>query len=236
MNWLVVESHELDAEGCLPLTDERAKYLQERLRQRTGSVIRAALVGGGRGWAHVVTCDEDRVVLRIEIVEPPPPPSGVSLLLAMPRPKAAKRLWAQLGELGIERVWITAAVGVEPSYFDSHALDPRVIRHRLKDGMAQSGETRLPIVEVCPRFEETLRRISMVLPHAEKLVFDSSFLETSDVDIRRPVLIAIGPERGWSQQELAQLMAAGFRGMSLGWRMLRTETACLVAIGRCMSI
>jgi len=45
-----------------------------------------------------------------------------------------------------------------------------------------------------------------------------------------PVLLAVGPEGGWSPLDRTQLQAAGFQGLRLGPRILRTETAGLAAI------
>ena len=45
-----------------------------------------------------------------------------------------------------------------------------------------------------------------------------------------PVLLAVGPEGGWSPLDRGQLQTAGFRGLRLGPRILRTETAGLAAI------
>ena len=44
------------------------------------------------------------------------------------------------------------------------------------------------------------------------------------------IAIAIGPEGGWSPRDLATLEGAGFTGLQLGPRVLRTETAGLAAI------
>lgn len=46
----------------------------------------------------------------------------------------------------------------------------------------------------------------------------------------RPVVIAIGPEGGWSPRDRSVLADAGFSGMRLGPRILRTETAGMAAI------
>ena len=42
--------------------------------------------------------------------------------------------------------------------------------------------------------------------------------------------IAIGPEGGWSPRDREQLVAAGYEGLRLGPRVLRTETAGIAAI------
>ena len=50
------------------------------------------------------------------------------------------------------------------------------------------------------------------------------------LDASNPVYLAVGPEGGWSPQDIDQLSAAGFSGVRLGPRVLRTETAGLAAI------
>ena len=45
-----------------------------------------------------------------------------------------------------------------------------------------------------------------------------------------PVVLAVGPEGGWSPLDREQFRAAGFQGLRLGPRTLRTETAGLAAI------
>jgi 16S rRNA (uracil1498-N3)-methyltransferase len=49
------------------------------------------------------------------------------------------------------------------------------------------------------------------------------------------VVLAIGPEGGWSPRDRATLQDAGFEGMRLGPRILRTETAGLAAIAALQS-
>lgn len=44
------------------------------------------------------------------------------------------------------------------------------------------------------------------------------------------IVVAIGPEGGWSPRDLAQLEQAGFAGLQLGPRVLRTETAGLATL------
>ncbi len=53
--------------------------------------------------------------------------------------------------------------------------------------------------------------------------------------INGPVLLAVGPEGGWSPRDHEQLQSAGFQGLRLGPRVLRTETAGLAAIAALQS-
>lgn len=50
------------------------------------------------------------------------------------------------------------------------------------------------------------------------------------IDTAAGVVLAVGPEGGWSPEDREQLQGAGFQGLRLGPRILRTETAGLAAI------
>jgi 16S rRNA (uracil1498-N3)-methyltransferase len=58
---------------------------------------------------------------------------------------------------------------------------------------------------------------------------------TLDIDATTGVVLAVGPEGGWSPADHTQLQEAGFQGLRLGPRILRTETAGLAAIAALQS-
>jgi RsmE family RNA methyltransferase len=51
-------------------------------------------------------------------------------------------------------------------------------------------------------------------------------------DLAGPVTLALGPEGGWVDAEVESFRRAGFEAVSLGPRILRTETAVAALIGR----
>lgn len=55
-------------------------------------------------------------------------------------------------------------------------------------------------------------------------------IDTLEAPADGQLLIAVGPEGGWSERDLQSLDQAGFMGLRLGPRILRTETAGLAAI------
>ena len=99
----------------------------------------------------------------------------------------------------------------------------------------QSGRTRIP--EVAP--PRPLAAALQQLPvESTRLTLDT---EAADVITAlqhpgdRPLVIAIGPEGGWSPRDRSTLADAGFTGLRLGPRILRTETAGLAAIAALQS-
>ncbi len=77
---------------------------------------------------------------------------AVDVLLALPRPKVLRRLWAQLAALGVGRIMLTNASRVERNYFDTHVLEAATYRPLLIEGLQQARDTRLPVVSVHRRF------------------------------------------------------------------------------------
>src|SRR6202043_2921377 len=77
----------------------------------------------------------------------------VDLLLALPRPKVMRRLWAQIAALGVGQIILTNAEKVERNYFDTHILSPETYRPLLIEGLQQSRDTRLPVVSIHRQFK-----------------------------------------------------------------------------------
>ncbi|MEO6155534.1 MAG: RsmE family RNA methyltransferase, partial [Thermomonas sp.] len=95
--------------------------------------------------------------------------------------------------------------------------------------------------EQCGRARVPCVAMPLALPHAltalaetgVRLMLDpdaTTSLSQLTLAVSDPVCLAVGPEGGWSPQDIAQLHAAGFSGVRLGPRMLRTETAGIAAI------
>lgn len=88
---------------------------------------------------------------------PARPPVALDLLLALPRPKALKRLLCACSQLGVRQVVLCGAASVEPSYWGSHLLRrPALARAELVRGAEQAGATALPCVAASRRLGAAL--------------------------------------------------------------------------------
>ncbi len=117
-------------------------------------------------------------------------------------------------------------------------LTERTIPHHAKTerwrklcvaAMKQSGRCVLPEVREPVQLGEFLSSAGTgdlkLIPH-EKAEMP---LSSADTDGDAPAVVCIGPEGGFSDEEIARAGEAGFQPVSLGTRRLRTETAALVA-------
>jgi 16S rRNA (uracil1498-N3)-methyltransferase len=93
----------------------------------------------------------------------------------------------------------------------------------------QSGRTRLPALDDARALEDAVARLPA---GGLRLVLDPQGTHrfASLAAPEGPVVVAIGPEGGWSPRDREVLHGAGFEGLRLGPRVLRTETAGLAAI------
>jgi len=164
VNLLLFEATELGADGDVTVSGARALHLTEVLKVTSGSRVRVGLVDGPVGEASVVAVTTDRVALKCAMGGRAPARPPVDLLLALPRPKVMRRLWAQLSALGVGRIILTNAERVERHYFDTHVLGEACYRPLLIEGLQQARDTRLPFVSIHRQFrklvEDELKKIN----------------------------------------------------------------------------
>ncbi len=178
----------------------------------------------------------------------------VTLLIGMIRPIAAKRLLRDLTTIGIADIRFVRASMSEKSYGASTLW--RDYRPHLIEGAEQAGTTALPRVSTYGSLREGLQtlpsgdqgRIVLRLPEREHRNAEQETVrpsrDTNDSpsgkskmfpllpDILLPstgTVIAVGPERGWTVDEVELLSRNGFHPARLGSRILKTETACVAA-------
>jgi 16S rRNA (uracil1498-N3)-methyltransferase len=238
VNLILLEAEEVRADGSVTLTGVRAKHVREVLRAAVGHDVRVGIVDGACGQSTVTAIVEERVELRcrFEASAPPPPLPAVDLLLALPRPKVLRRLWAQLAAMGVGRIILTNAFRVERNYFDTHFLSESIYRLLLIEGLQQARDTRLPRVSIHRQFrklvEDELDSLSdagtrlVAHPGAQRSIRSTREREAGPTR----VLLAIGPEGGWNDFELDLLQRHRFEPIAMGPRVLRTDTACIAIL------
>src|SRR5438045_3411421 len=96
MNLLLLDPSELTGTRDVQLSDVRATHLLRVLRVAPGHHVRIGLINGPHGVGTVSEITGATVTLRCEFEAAAPERPRVDLLLALPRPKVMRRLWAQL--------------------------------------------------------------------------------------------------------------------------------------------
>ncbi|MDF7823936.1 RsmE family RNA methyltransferase [Pontiellaceae bacterium B12227] len=232
MNLIILQASEVDEHGRVMLTDERARHIRKVLKPEVGKQLRVGLLNGPLGTGTVQALENQRVELNCSFENTLPPKPKTDLLLAMPRPKVLKRMWAQLAALGVGRIVLLRAEKVERYYFDSHVIDPAFYTKHLIEGLQQARCTHLPKVQVEPLFKPYVEdRLAPEFSNHWKLLADPSgekrIGDCPPLEQDRRILLAIGPEGGWTPYELDLLKERNFELIGMGDRILRTDTATM---------
>jgi len=221
--------------ATVALSEQTASHLVRVLRLREGD---ACVLFNGDGMDHrarIVESGKRRTVVEVLGAEPVEneSPLRIVLLQGIARGEKMDLILQKATELGVARI-----VPVESERSEVR-LDGARLARRIEHWRAvvvaaceQCGRARLPALEAPASIASvddaaggTGLRLTLDPQGEHVLASLTSRLSADDA-----VVIAIGPEGGWSPRDREHLRAAGFEGLRLGPRILRTETAGLAAI------
>lgn len=235
MNRLLLWPEECGPDGRVRLTGRRAEHVRSVLRAEAGDCLRAGIINGPGAQARILALHESHCELELHTdpAPPLPPPPATDLLLAMPRPKFLKRILPQLATLGVRRLFLTSATRVERFYFDTHLLRPEHYLPLVLEGLEQATDTRLPEIRIVRPLRRFLcEELAPQYAPGHRLLAHPG-LRSAAAAIPppgAPLLIAIGPEGGWTDEEVDRFDALAFTRFSLGPRILRTDMACVALL------
>ncbi len=215
----------------LALPARAAEHLVRVLRLRQGDAC-VLFNGDGHDYgARIAASDRRETVVVVEDARriDNESPLRITLLQGIARGERMDLILQKATELGVARILPVFAERTEVR-LDGDRLDKRMAHWRsvVASAAEQCGRARLPALEAP----------APLLPAAAgteglRLTLDpggAADLATLARPEAMSITVAIGPEGGWSPRDRDALAAAGFTGLRLGPRILRTETAGLAAI------
>lgn len=222
----------LHAGQTLSLPEAAANHLRVmRLREGDACVL---FNGDGNDYAaRVMTITKREVsaeVLSVQAVDNESP-LHLTLLQGIARGEKMDLILQKATELGVSAIQPVDAERTEVK-LDGERLAKRMTHWRsvIVSACEQSGRARIPALALAAPLQQAANA------HADdalRLILDPQgelSLASMPAPASARVVIAIGPEGGWSPRDREVLRAAGFVGLQLGPRVLRTETAGLAAI------
>lgn len=216
-------SPDIDRDPILPESD--SQHCIKVLRMREGDEV---VVVDGKGWSY--TCriiDAHPKHAMLEIVErkalPLPWKQQVTIAVA-PTKNMDRMEWLveKLVEIGINRF-----IPIRCRYSERKEIKEERLKKIAVSAMKQSLKAVLPeIMPISPfseivRFDASQKLIAYCDATIPRLLLEEVYEPNKDV------LMLIGPEGDFSEEEIHQALSVGFKPVSLGENRLRTETAAL---------
>jgi 16S rRNA (uracil1498-N3)-methyltransferase len=229
MNLVLLFPSDFIADDLVRLTGRRLDHVANVHRASAGDSLVVGVANGRIGRGEITRLDREALEMRVVLDRDPPPPLDVALVLAVPRPKVLNRVIASATSLGVKTIALINAWRVEKGYWKSPRLAEENLLAQQILGLEQARDTILPAITLHRFFREFVE-----LPQDDslKLVAHPGAREECPRDVRERVTLAIGPEGGFIAEEIASFERAGYRGVSLGARILRVETAVAALLAR----
>ena len=164
MNIVLLESEDWLDETRVQLLGRRHQHLHKILKVKVGDTLRVGALGGMRGVARVMACDQESAELWVTLNAPPPPRHPFKVILALPRPKMLRRVLRSCAEYGIAELHLVNSYRVEKSFWQTPLLGKDRIDEALRAGLERSGDTILPRSCYTPVFALLWKINSTVLP------------------------------------------------------------------------
>jgi 16S rRNA (uracil1498-N3)-methyltransferase len=215
------------------LTGSHAQHLSRVLRVRVGQTFDIATTQGVRSGI-VTAIDDSRVEFELgdAVIEQPAP----AITLALAIFKFDRMEWAieKCTELGVARIIPVIGQRSEPRL--ATAATKRVERWKRIAMQASEQSRRASPPEI---IEPVKVKDLIQFPAANRVLLSESeheiMLRDAVAEHGGDILLAVGPEGGWTAGEIELFRAAGWTSASLGNTILRAETAAIAAVAVVLS-
>ena len=235
MNIVLLDPRQTETEIWSISSKRQLEHLKQHVDVQLGDSLKVGIREGKRYLTEVVEVNEQAIKLKPVKEEAVPVKLAVTLIVAMPRPKVLRRLIMDSVTLGVEKIILLHSYRVDKSYWQTPFLQQ--LDQYVTLGLEQAGDTIAPKIEIYKRFKPFVEDVlpSLVTADCPAYVAHPYAEMKMPFAIDHPCTIVIGPEGGFIPYEVDLLIKNGCQAVSLGNRILRTETAISYVLGRLFS-
>lgn len=166
-------------------------------------------------------------------------PIEITLMQGLPKSDKMELIIQKAVELGADRI-IPVETARSIVKLDKKKKEGKTARYRAiaESSAKQSKRTIVPEVREVMTFDEAMEFAEnfdlFLIPYENKNGMGDTAEALSAIRRGMKIGIFVGPEGGFEIKEIEKALSAGGKTISLGKRILRTETAAITAIGMCM--
>lgn len=235
MNVMILPSSAFDDTTAIIDEVGQLAHIKTVLKADVGDTLKIGKLGDKMGVGQIVHIDDNGCILHnVRLDANPPPKLGVTVVLALPRPKVLRRLIMDMTSFGVHHIILINSVRTDKSYWASPLLNR--LDEFILEGLQQGVDSIPPTITLAKRFKPFVQD---ELPHLatgkSALVFHpyantsfASFVSKNPL----PKIIIIGAEGGFVPYEIDLLASVGVQSVNMGERILRTESAVNAVLGR----
>ncbi len=210
------------------LTEGEFRHAKNVLRLAAGDEV-TLLDGTGKAYTAIVSrVEKSRMLLHVtgEQTQDTEPMSAMCLIVGLLKGDKTELVVQKATELGAEKVVIFSSAYCS-AYMNENKLER--LKRVSQEAAKQCRRTRAP--EIVYR-EHLKGALEEGMPYESKL-FACEFLKENGApmsEIKGSCALVVGSEGGFSEEEFSMAREMGYRGVSLGKRILRAETAAIAML------
>ncbi|MGE8644596.1 16S rRNA (uracil(1498)-N(3))-methyltransferase [Acinetobacter vivianii] len=208
------------------------QHLRQHLELNVGDTLKVGIRQELRYLTEVLEISEQHIIVRPIQADRVPEKLPVHLILALPRPKVLRRIIMDAVTVGVERISLIHSYRVDKSYWQTPFLQQ--LDDYVTLGLEQAGDTIAPEIQLYKRFKPFVEDVLSTWINAERPAYVAHPYAEQHMPyaIQHSCSLIIGPEGGFIPYEIELLKKNGCQAMSIGNRILRTETAVSNILGR----
>jgi 16S rRNA (uracil1498-N3)-methyltransferase len=238
MNSLVILPGEGWETGRCVIVGERARALSTVEERPPGDEIRVVMLGGDRGRARVARWSAEVIEIELVETERSTPLRRLDIIVGLSRPQTLKKVIQAAVMAGARSLHFVRTESGERSYLDSHVLRPDDLQQEVMKALEQIWDGYYPRVEVHRSFAYFASRHLAGFGTGERCLKmiaspGASILSARELSEHvESMIVAVGPEAGWSHLEVEAFRGNGFIPAGLGSRVVRVEVALNYLLGQ----
>lgn len=224
-------------DGKVYLRGSDVNHIKNVLRMRTGEDVRVSDGSGSVYLCCISAYEEGTAVLDIlkELDSEAELPSQITLFQGLPKGDKMDWIVQKAVELGVYSIVPFSAKRSIVKLDEKKARKRQERWQAIAKGAAeQSGRSRIPEVQPVKSFAEALDAASgldlVMIPYELEEGMERTVQVIENIMPGQSIGIFIGPEGGFEEEEVEQAKSTGAEPVSLGKRILRTETAGLTTL------
>lgn len=230
MNRIILEETERIDGPLFCLNPRKSNHILKTLKSKTGDRLKAGLFNTSLGTAIIdtinlekrevtISYEEDNTSLPIANLAP------IKVFSSIQRPQTVKKIIQLAATCGVSQIFFFPADKSEFSYLKSSLWEEKSILEEIILGLEQGGRIMQPQISVL----KNKYKIKEHLTLGDRIVLDfhskTLLEERVRFDIENKLHIAIGPESGFTEEDIEYFTNLNFKKVSVSENILRSEIA-----------
>lgn len=235
-----IDKSNFTSDGYVSIVGKDFNHIKNVLRMRIGEQFLVSYEGSSN-LCQIENYTEENVVAKIlqENFQDTSLPIEIYLFQGVPKSDKLELIVQKTVELGVDNI-IPVEMSRSIAKIEEKKKQSKTQRWQLiaESAAKQSKRTLIPKVFEPISFKQSLAKMQemdlLLVPYESKNGMSDTLSALKDIKKGYKIGVVIGPEGGFEQSEINALTQIGGKTISLGKRILRTETASITAIGMLM--